>query len=158
MSIERARAWLAARGMESRVIEFTVSSATVALAAQALGCQPAHIAKSMAFNCAGRPILVVAAGDVKVNSSKYKKRFGVKAQMLTGPQLEQQVGHSAGGVCPFGVNEGVAVYLDESLRRFDTIYPAAGNAASAVRLTPAELAGLLPGAQWVDVCKGPEDV
>lgn len=156
MSIERARAYLAARGKEDRVIEFNISSATVELAAQALGCQPAHIAKTMSFDCAGRTILVVAAGDVKVNNSKYKQRFGTKAKMLSHDEVEPRVGHGVGGVCPFGVNKGVEVYLDESLRRFDTVYPAAGNAASAVRLTPDELAALLPGTQWVDVCKEPE--
>lgn len=156
MSIEKARAYLAAHGKEDRILEFEVSSATVALAAQALGCQPAHIAKTMSFDCAGRTILVVAAGDVKVNSAKYKQRFGVKAKMLGAGEVEPRVGHGVGGVCPFGVNEGVELYLDESLRRFETVYPAAGNAASAVRLTPEELAALLPGAEWVDVCKLPE--
>lgn len=156
MSIEKARAYLAARGKEDRVIEFAVSSATVALAAEALGCLPAHIAKTMSFDCGGKTILVVAAGDVKVNSAKYKQRFGAKAKMLSAQEVEPRVGHGVGGVCPFGVNEGVEIYLDESLRRFETVYPAAGNAASAVRLTPDELAALLPAAQWVDVCKEPE--
>lgn len=157
MSIERARTYLAAQGKADRIIEFEVSSATVALAAQALGCQPAHIAKTMSFDCGGKTILVVAAGDVKVNSAKYKQRFGVKAKMLSAEEVEPRVGHGVGGVCPFGVNEGVELYLDESLRRFETVYPAAGNAASAVRLTPEELAALLPGAEWVDVCKLPEN-
>lgn len=157
MSIERARAYLSAWGKEDRIIEFAVSSATVELAAKALGCQPAHIAKTMSFDCNGKTILVVAAGDVKVNSGKYKQQFGVKARMLPPAEVEAKVGHGVGGVCPFGVNEGVAVYLDESLKRFETVYPAAGNAASAVRLTPQELAALLPDAAWVNVCKGPED-
>lgn len=156
MSIQQVKSYFQQFGMESRVRELPESSATVELAAQALGCQPAHIVKTMSFDCAGKTILVAAAGDVKVNSSKYKQRFGVKAKMLTAGEVESRVGHGVGGVCPFGVEPGVEVYLDESLRRFETVYPAAGNAASAVRLSPDELAALLPGAQWVDVCKVPE--
>ena len=154
MSIERARAYLAQRGKEDRIIEFTVSSATVALAAAALGCEEAHIAKTLSFDVHGDTVLVIAAGDAKVDNPKFKAKFGTKPKMLAYEEVEPRVGHAVGGVCPFGVNEGVRIYLDESLWRFETIYPAAGNAASAVRLTPDELRELCGGAERIDVCKG----
>lgn len=153
MSYDRAYEYLKERGFADRIRLFDVSSATVALAARALGCEESHIAKSLSFDQGGKTVIVVVAGDVKVDNHKYKERFGCKAKMLPSDEAEMRVGHAVGGVCPFGVNEGVEIYLDESLRRFDTVYPAAGTASSAVRLTPAELESLLPQAGWVDVCK-----
>ena len=153
MSMERARSHLQKYGLEDRIQEFTESSATVALAAERLGVEPARIAKSLSFLVDGEAILVVAAGDVKVDNSKFKARFHTKAKMLTPDQAEQMVGHSVGGVCPFGVEPGVRVYLDESLRRFSTVFPAVGTAASAVELTIPELEQASEAAAWVDVCK-----
>lgn len=154
MSIERARAWLARYGLEERIQEFAVSSATVELAAAALGCEPSHIAKTLSFALGEGCVLVVAAGDARVDNAKYKAFFGVKAKMLPAGQVEALVGHGVGGVCPFGVNEGVKVYLDESLKRFETVWPAAGTAASAVRLSLPELERASASLGWVDVCKG----
>ena len=153
MSMERARSHLQKYGLEDRIQEFTESSATVALAAERLGVEPARIAKSLSFLVDGEAILVVAAGDVKVDNSKFKARFHTKAKMLTPDQAEQMVGHSVGGVCPFGVEPGVRVYLDESLRRFSTVFPAVGTAASAIELTIPELEQASEAAAWVDVCK-----
>ena len=154
MSMERARSWLAQRGLGDRIIEFSVSSATVALAAQALGCEEAHIAKTLSFDVHGETVLVIAAGDAKVDNPKFKAFFGAKAKMLSFDEVEPRVGHAVGGVCPFGVNEGVKKYLDESLWRFETVYPAAGNAASAVRMTPDELYAACDADGRVDVCTG----
>lgn len=140
-------------GAEDRVIEFTVSSATVALAAQALGCEEGRIAKTLSFMAGDAPIFVVAAGDQKIDNSKYKKRFGAKAKMMTAEQLEQFTGLHFGGVCPFGLPENVPVYLDESLKVWDIVYPAAGTEASAVRVTPAELEVFSKASGWVDVTK-----
>ena len=156
MSIDRARAHLRALGMEERVLEFEVSSATVELAAAAVGCEPARIAKTLSFHVGERVALVVAAGDARIDNPKFKAHFGCKAKMLKAEEAEPLVGHGVGGVCPFGVNEGVEVCLDDSLRRFDTVYPAAGSAASAVRLSPDELARCSAPCTWVDVCKIPE--
>ncbi|HIY82282.1 MAG TPA: YbaK/EbsC family protein [Candidatus Rubneribacter avistercoris] len=156
MSIDRARAHLRALGMEERVLEFEVSSATVELAAAAVGCEPARIAKTLSFHVGEHVALVVAAGDARIDNPKFKAHFGCKAKMLKAEEAEPLVGHGVGGVCPFGVNEGVEVCLDESLRRFDTVYPAAGSAASAVRLSPDELARCSAPCTWVDVCKIPE--
>lgn len=153
MSIERARAYLATRGMEQRVMEFPVSSATVELAAQALGCEPAHIAKTLSFRTTDGVILIVTAGDAKVDNSKYKARFGCKAKMLPPDEVESEVGHAVGGVCPFGIQPGIPVYLDESLRRFTTVYPACGSANSAVALSPDELEQTAQATAWVDICK-----
>ena len=155
MSIQSVRAYFAARGMEDRVLEFTVSSATVELAAQALGCEPSHIAKTLSFRLPDGPILIVAAGDAKVDNPKFKHFFGAKAKMLSFEEVEETIGHGVGGVCPFAIKEDVRVYLDESLRRFATIYPACGSGASAIGLTCAELeqhAQNFTG--WVDLCKG----
>ena len=155
MSVESVRAYLAEKGYGDRVLEFSESSATVALAAQRLGCEEAHIAKTLSFETPEGCVLIVAAGDAKVDNAKYKGMFHTKAKMVPADQLEEKVGHPAGGVCPFALKEGVRVYLDESLRRFDTIYPAAGSAASAVRLSCEELAAGADGQpQWVDLCKG----
>lgn len=153
MSMERARAALEQCGLADRIIEFDVSSATVALAAQALGCEEARIAKTLSFTHGDGAILVVAAGDARIDNGKFKARFGMKAHMLAHDDVERLVGYAVGGVCPFGVNAGVPVYLDESLRRFDVVYPAAGTAASAVRLSVDELWRASGAEDWVDVCK-----
>lgn len=153
MSIERARAHLARHGLEDRIMEFDQSSATVELAAAAVGCEPARIAKTLSFEVAGVVALIVFAGDARINNQKFKATFHTKPRMLPASSAEERIGHAVGGVCPFGVNEGVRVYLDESLRRFDVVYPAGGNAASAVRLTPEELEACVDGATWIDVSK-----
>ena len=154
MSIETGRAYLRARGYEDRIQEFSVSSATVDLAAQAVGCEPAHIAKTLSFIVNGQPVLVVAAGDAKVDNRRYKDEFGTKAKMLTPQEAEDLVGHAVGGVCPFGVKPGVRVFLDQSLKRFEEVYPACGSANSAVRLSIPELELSSGCEKWVDVCKG----
>ena len=154
MAFDRAKDYLTARGLGGRVMEFDVSSATVELAAEAVGCAPEHIAKTLSFDLKGRTILIVTAGDRKIDNSKFKAQFGGKAVMLPFDQVEERTGHAVGGVCPFAVKEGAEVFLDLSLKRFDTVYPACGNASSAVRLTPDELEGALEGAVWIDVCKG----
>ncbi len=154
MSIEAVRIYLRQRGLEDRIIEFSQSSATVELAAEANHCEPARIAKTLSFALADGCILIVAAGDAKIDNGKYKARFGAKAKMLAPQEVLERVGHAVGGVCPFALKPGVTVYLDESLRRFDEVFPAAGNAASAVRLTPEELAQTSDAKEWVDVCKG----
>ncbi|MBQ9553208.1 MAG: YbaK/EbsC family protein [Clostridia bacterium] len=154
MSIEKVKAFFAARGMEDRVLEFEVSSATVELAAQVLHCEPCRIAKTLSFLVNGAPILIVAAGDAKIDNPKYKAQFGAKAKMLSPDEAVSLVGHAVGGVCPFAINEGVAVYLDESLKRFETVFPACGSSNSAIELTIAELEQYAAPAAWVDVCKG----
>lgn len=153
MSIEKVRAYFREQGMEARVMEFPVSSATVELAAQALGCEGCRIAKTLSFMTGEGPILIVCAGDAKIDNPRYKARFGVKAKMLAPEDAVSLIGHAVGGVCPFAVNEGVKVYLDESLRRFETVYPACGSANSAIELTIAELEKHSGFAAWVDVCK-----
>ena len=153
MSIERVRAYLATKGMAERIQEFDVSSATVELAAQALGVEGKRIAKTLSFKLGDRVLLIVAAGDAKVDNSRYKAAFGGKAKMLTAEEAVTLVGHAVGGVCPFAVNDGVEVYLDQSLRRFDTVYPAAGSANRAIQLTCEELEDLSGARAWVDVCK-----
>ncbi len=152
MAIEKVIEYLRAYGLEDRVRRFPVSSATVALAAQALGVEEARIAKTMSFLAGERAILVVAAGDVRVDNRKFKDAFHTKAKMMPPERLEALVGHAMGGVCPFAVNEGAEVWLDISLRRFDTVYPAAGDAASAVELTVPELETCAKARGWVDVC------
>lgn len=153
MSMDLARAHLAQFGLEGRIREFSQSSATVELAAQAVGCQPAHIAKTLSFRLPEGPLLIVAAGDAKIDNSKFKAQFHTKAVMLPMEEVESLVGHGVGGVCPFGVKEGVGVYLDVSLRRFETVYPAAGTAASAVELRLEELEEASGSLGWIDVCK-----
>ena len=155
MSFEKAKAWLDARGFGDRVREFDVSSATVELAAAALGCEGARIAKTLSFKLSDGVVLIVAAGDAKVDNHKFKEKFHQKAKMLTPEEAVELVGHAVGGVCPFGVNDGVRVYLDESLRRFDIVYPACGSSNSAVKLTPEELCAA-SGGEWADLCKLPE--
>lgn len=157
MSIERVRAYFRPLGMEGRILEFAESSATVELAAQALHCEPARIAKTLSFATGQGPILIVAAGDAKVDNAKYKAYFKQKAKMLPAQEVEAQIGHTVGGVCPFGINEGVTVYLDESLKRFDTVFPACGSGNSAIELTIPELERYSGYAGWVDVCKGYEN-
>ena len=153
MSIETARAYLREKGFEDRIREFDVSSATVELAAQAVGCEPARIAKTLSFRVQGEPVLIVAAGDARIDNPKFKALFHEKARMIPAAEVENAVGHAPGGVCPFALLPGVRVYLDISLRRFSAVYPAAGDAHSAVRLTPDELAELSHSLAWVDCCK-----
>lgn len=153
MSIERAREYLKQFGIEDRMQELPVSSATVALAAEALGCAPQRIAKTLSFLVNDAAILIVAAGDVKIDNSKYKKYFGAKAKMLSPEQVTELIGHAIGGVCPFGVKEGVKVYLDESLKRFETVFPACGSGNSAIEMTIPELEKYSGCECWVDVCK-----
>lgn len=154
MAIEKVKAYFARYGMEKRVQELAESSATVELAAAALHCAPARIAKTLSFMAAGRPILIVAAGDARIDNAKYKACFSAKAKMLTPEEVETLVGHAVGGVCPFAVNEGVTVYLDASLKRFETVFPACGSANSAIELTIPELEQYSGYTAWVDVCKG----
>lgn len=154
LSIEKVRKYFAARGMEDQILQFDVSSATVELAAKALNCDGCLIAKTLSFLVHDDVILIVAPGDVKIDNHKYKTHFGVKAKMLPAAEAEQLIGHAVGGVCPFAVNEGVKVFLDESLKRFEFVYPACGSSNSAIKLT-------IPGLEkntdhfsgWVDVCK-----
>lgn len=157
MSLERAKTYLKQKGYEDRIIIPEKSSATVAEAAAALGCEPGMIAKSLSFLQEDRPVLVLAEGTARVDNKKYKACFGCKAKMIPGDQVEALIGHDVGGVCPFGVNEGVTVYLDESLKLHDTVYPAAGTDHSAVRLSISDLEQACDYAAWVDVCKLPEN-
>ena len=157
MSIEKVRAYFRSFGLEDRVMEFPVSSATVELAAQALGCAPCRIAKTLSFSVDSAPILIVTAGDTKIHNAKYKARFGTKARMLTPEDALWLVGHAVGGVCPFAVKEGVTVYLDTSMQRFETVFPACGSSNSAIEMTMAELERYSGFTAWVDVCKLPEE-
>ena len=154
MSIEKVRDYFRPLGREGDILEFPVSSATVELAAQAVGVIPARIAKTLSFLVDGRAILIVAAGDAKVDNPKYKAQFGTKAKMLTPEEVEELVGHAVGGVCPFAVNQGVTVYLDHSLKRFETVFPACGSGNSAIELSIPELEQYSGCDCWVDVCKG----
>ena len=154
MSVEKVKAFFEKYGMADRVLEFDVSSATVELAAQAVGCEPCRIAKTLSFLADGQPILIVAAGDAKIDNPKYKARFAAKAKMLTPEEAETLVGHAVGGVCPFAVNEGVTVYRDESLKRFPTVFPACGSSTSAIELSIGEREKYSGFDSWVDVCKG----
>ena len=153
MAIEKVKEYFSKYGIADRVREFDVSSATVELAAQALGCEPCRIAKTLSFKVDGHAVLIVAAGDVRIDNPKYKAQFGTKAKMLTPDEAETLVGHAVGGVCPFGVREGVAVYLDESLKRFPTVFPACGSSNSAIELSMDELERYSGFVSWVDVCK-----
>ena len=153
MSIEKVKAYFASVGLAERIQEFEVSSATVALAAEALHCEPARIAKTLSFVSGEGAILIVAAGDAKVDNPKFKAQFGMKAKMLTPEDAVRLIGHAVGGVCPFAVNEGVPVYLDESLKRFEVVYPAAGSSNSGIGLTIPELEEHSRCTAWVDVCK-----
>ena len=153
MAIEKVREYFKTKGMEDRIQEFEVSSATVALAAQALGCDENKIAKTLSFHVGEKVVLIVAAGDAKIDNPKYKSFFGAKAKMLAFEEAEELIGHAVGGVCPFAVNEGVEVYLDESLKRFETIFPACGSSNSAIELTINELEQHSGFISWIDVCK-----
>ena len=156
MSIEKGREYLKQFGIEDRVREFAVSSATVELAAQALGVEGARIAKTLSFKSGDGCILIVAAGDARIDNHKYKAKFHIKASMPSAEEVLTLVGHPVGGVCHFGVNEGVGVYIDESVKRFTTVFPAVGSANSAIELTPDELFKYSKALEWVDVCKLPE--
>ncbi|MCI8743209.1 MAG: YbaK/EbsC family protein [Lachnospiraceae bacterium] len=154
MSIDRVRTYFRQYDMEDRIQEFPVSSATVELAAAALNCQPQRIAKTLSFLVGGHAVLVVAAGDARIDNAKYKARFGTKARMLSLEEAETMTGHAVGGVCPFAVNQGTEVYLDQSLKRFETVFPACGSANSAIELSIPELEQYSGYVDWVDVCKG----
>lgn len=154
MSIEKVKKYFDSFGISDRILELPESSATVELAAQALGCEPAHIAKTISFYGETGVILIVAAGDAKIDNKRFKERFGLKAKMLTPEDAEKLIGHAVGGVCPFAVNEGVRVFLDESLKRFETVYPACGSSNSAIKLTIPELEQYAKPEDWADVCKG----
>lgn len=153
MSLEKAKKYLNEKGYPDRIIEPEVSTATVELAAAAIGVEPGRICKSLSFIIDDRPVLILAEGMARVDNKKYKAEFGKKAKMIPREQVEELIGHEAGGVCPFGVNQNVEIYLDESLRKWDVVYPAAGNANSAVRLSLDELQTLVNARKWVDVCK-----
>ena len=153
MAIEKVREYFKTQGMEDRIQEFEVSSATVALAAQALGCDENRIAKTLSFHVGEKVVLIVAAGDAKIDNPKYKAFFSAKAKMLAFEEAEELTGHAVGGVCPFAVNEGVEVYLDESLKRFETVFPACGSSNSAIELTISELEQHSGFISWIDVCK-----
>lgn len=157
MAIETVREYFARYHMEDRILEFSESSATVELAAQAVGCEPGRIAKTLSFNVGGKPVLIVTAGDARIDNPKYKAQFQTKAKMLTPEEALTLVGHAVGGVCPFAVKEGVTTYLDISLKRFDTVYPACGSSNSAIGLSLDELEQHSGSAAWVDVCKGWND-
>ena len=154
MAFEAAKQYLDSIGLGDRVKEFDVSSATVELAAQAVGCEPAHIAKTLSFLAGNEGMLIVAAGDAKVDNHKYKETFHTKAKMMTPDQAVELVGHAVGGVCPFGIKPGIKVYLDEYLRQFNIVYQACSSANSAVRLSIPELESASKSSGWVDVCKG----
>ena len=156
MSIEKGRAYFRQFGMEDRVREFDVSSATVELAALALGVEGARIAKTLSFKKDDSCILILAAGDARIDNHKFKDKFHMKAKMLAPDEVLSIVGHPVGGVCPFGINDGINVYLDESLKRFETVFPAVGSANSAIELDLDELYKYSNAIEWIDVCKLPE--
>ena len=153
MAIEKVKAYFKQLGIDARVLEFDVSSATVELAAQAIGVTPGEIAKTLSLLTKEGPVLVIAEGTARVDNRKYKDTFHQKARMIPGDQVEELVGHAPGGVCPFGINAGLPVYMDESLRKYEIVYPAAGDDHSAVKLTVKELEELSGAIGWVDVCK-----
>lgn len=154
MAIDKVKAYFKTFGLEDKILEFPVSSATVALAAQALGCEEKQIAKTLSFLVDGAPVLIVAAGDTKIDNPKFKAQFHQKASMIPAERVEELIGHAVGGVCPFAINDGVTVYLDRSLQRFQTVFPACGSANSAIELTIPELEKYSGFSAWVDVCKG----
>ena len=153
MSLEKVKEYFKAYGIEDRIIELSESSATVELAAHALNTEPCRIAKTLSFMLSDRPILVVTAGDVKIDNAKYRHTFGAKAKMLTADQAAELIGHAVGGVCPFGLNDGVTVYLDESLKKYETVFPACGSSNSAIELTIPEMEKYSGYDKWVDVTK-----
>ncbi|MCI9106204.1 MAG: YbaK/EbsC family protein [Lachnospiraceae bacterium] len=154
MSIEKVKTYFHQYGMENKILEFDVSSATVDLAAQALNCEPCRIAKTLSFTVDDHTILIVMAGDAKIDNSKYKAQFGTKAKMLAPDEAESRIGHAVGGVCPFAVNKDVIIYLDYSLKRFETVFPACGSSNSAIELSIPELEKYSGFPSWVDICKG----
>jgi len=153
MSLENVRAYLQQFNVDSRILEFNKSSATVELAAAALKCDAARIAKTLSFDAKGKTLLVVVAGDCKINNTKYKQTFGTKAKMLSAQEALNRTGHAVGGVCPFAVPADVEIYLDISLKQYKTVYPACGSSNSAIELTPAELEAYTINPKWVDVCE-----
>ena len=153
MSLENAKRYVEEKGFGDRIMIFEQSSATVELAATAVGTECARIAKSLTFKVDEKPVMILCAGDCKVDNGKYKKMFHQKAKMLTPIEVEEMIGHAIGGVCPFGVKDGVTIYLDESLKRFDVVYPACGSGNSAVKLGVDELEQIAGSTGWVDVCK-----
>ena len=158
MAIEKVREYFKSLGLEDRILEPAEPTPTVELAARSLGTEPERIAKSLAFSLkCGSVIIIVAAGDVKIDNAAFKSAFGEKARMLSAEETLLKTGHPVGGVCPFALNEGVKVYLDESLKRFDTVFPAAGSSNSAIELSLPELERYSRAAGWVDVCKGREE-
>ena len=154
MSIDRVKEYFGKYNMADRIQEFDVSSATVELAAAALNCEGCRIAKSLTFKVADDPIMIVVAGDAKIDNAKYKAQFVTRAKMLTPDEAVEMIGHAVGGVCPFAIHEGVKVYLDESLKRFETVFPACGSSNSAIELTIEELETYSGYAEWINVCKG----
>ena len=155
MAIDKVKAFFKTYNMEDRVLEFEVSSATVELAAQALNCEECRIAKTLSFHVNDTVVLIVTAGDAKIDNPKYKAQFSCKAKMLAFEEAENLIGHAVGGVCPFAVNDGVEVYLDNSLKRFKTVFPACGSSNSAIELTIDELEKYSNSLAWIDVCKLP---
>jgi len=153
MSIENVKTYFKQYGIEERIQEFDISSATVELAAKALNCEECRIAKSMSFMVDDKAIIIVTAGDVKIDNAKYKAEFHTKAKMLRFEEVEELIGHRVGGVCPFAIKDGVNVYLDESLKRFETVFPACGSSNSAIELTISELENYSGYTKWVNVCK-----
>ena len=153
MSIEKVREYFKTKGIDGRIQEFEISSATVPLAAKALHCEESRIAKTLSFHIGEKVILIVAAGDTKIDNAKYKAQFGTKAKMLSFGEAEPLIGHAVGGICPFAVNEGVEIYLDTSLKRFTTVFPACGSSNSAIELSLQELEEYSDFIKWIDVCK-----
>ena len=158
MSIENVREYFRKFNMEDKIIELKESSATVELAARALNCEPARIAMTLSFHLEDCPILILTAGDVKIDNKKYKEKFGTKARMLSFNEAETLIGHSVGGVCPFGIKEGVKVYLDNSLKRFQTVFPAAGSSNSAIEMNLDELEKYSNSIEWIDVTREREQI
>lgn len=153
MSIEKVRKYFNTKGIDGRIQEFEISSATVPLAAKALHCEESRIAKTLSFHIGEKVVLIVAAGDAKIDNAKYKAQFGTKAKMLSFDEAEPLVGHAVGGICPFAVNEGVEIYLDTSLKRFSTVFPACGSSNSAIELSLQELEEYSGFIKWIEVCK-----
>jgi prolyl-tRNA editing enzyme YbaK/EbsC (Cys-tRNA(Pro) deacylase) len=154
MAIQKVKEYFKQWNMDDKILEFDVSSATVELASQAIGCEPKRIAKTLSFIVDDKAILIVVAGDAKIDNPKYKAQFLTKAKMLSPEEAINLIGHAVGGVCPFSVNEGVTVYLDKSLKRFETVFPACGSSNSAIELTIEELEKYSNFSSWIDVCKG----
>ena len=156
MAIEKVREYFKEYGIENKILELELSSATVELAAKALNCEGKRIAKTLSFLVEEKPILIVTAGDAKIDNHKYKTFFHSKAKMIPFEDVEKLIGHNVGGVCPFGINEGINVYLDNSLKRFETVFPACGSSNSAIELNIEELERYSKSIGWIDVCKLPE--